>query len=165
MPTELPEPIMDVITQYHWPGNVRELENTIEYLSIMNDGDLQIEDLPFNIGETVVQVASASDKIAHPRQAVNRRDEKLVPAEYVEMNVELLLLELVLEAKVRGLHTGRKHLIQLARERGVLLTESIIRKEVDSLRQKGLVNVKIGRAGCQLTPKGYAYIKNREEDL
>ncbi len=162
---ELPEPIMDVITQYHWPGNVRELENTIEYVTIMNDGDLQIEDLPFSIGEAVMQVASASDKMAQPRLAVNRRDEKLVPAEYVEMNVERLLLELVLEAKVRGLHTGRKHLMQLARERGVLLTENMIRKQVDALRQKGLVNVQIGRAGCQLTPKGYAYIKNQEEDL
>lgn len=163
MSTKLPERIMNVFCKYHWPGNVRELENTIEYLSIMNDGELEIEDLPFAMEETEAQVASALSRPVQVVDVVEPYKEGLVPAECVEMDVERFLLELILEAKIRGLHTGRKNVMKLARERGVILAESTIRKQVDRLREKGLVNVQIGRAGCQLTAKGYASIKNREQ--
>ncbi|WP_312115967.1 sigma-54 interaction domain-containing protein [Brevibacillus reuszeri] len=161
---ELPEPIMAAITQYQWPGNIRELENTIEYLSIMNEGDLQIEDLPFSIGDSINQAVSTSEKTAPLIETNDSSGQKLVPADYAALDVERLLLELILEAKIKGLHTGRKNLIKLARERGILLTESLIRKQVDLLREKGLVNVQIGRAGCQLTTRGYAYIKNQKQE-
>ncbi|MDR7319093.1 hypothetical protein [Brevibacillus nitrificans] len=37
---------------------------------------------------------------------------------------------------------------------GVILAESSIRKLVDRSRERGLVHVQIGRAGCQVTAKG-----------
>src|SRR5690625_1384427 len=43
----LSQPVMKAFINHQWIGNVRELENTIEYLSIMSDEEVTIEDLPF----------------------------------------------------------------------------------------------------------------------
>ena len=35
-----------LLLSYDWPGNVRELENCIQKLTIMNDGEIGIKQLP-----------------------------------------------------------------------------------------------------------------------
>ncbi|WP_148040862.1 hypothetical protein [Brevibacillus nitrificans] len=50
--------------------------------------------------------------------------------------MEQFVLELILEAKITGLHTGWKNIMVLARRKGVILAESSIRKLVDRLRER-----------------------------
>ena len=43
---QLSAQVMSVFQRYPWPGNVRELENCIQKLTIMNDGEIGVEQLP-----------------------------------------------------------------------------------------------------------------------
>ncbi|MFJ9501443.1 sigma-54 interaction domain-containing protein [Brevibacillus centrosporus] len=157
----LPENFMAAAAHYHWPGNVRELENAIEYMAIMNESELEIQDLPFSFKEEERMAVSSYPIPPEHVEALPQQDN-LLPAECVERDMEKFVLELILEAKITGLHTGRKNISILARKKGVILAESSIRRLVDRLREKELVHVQIGRAGCQVTAKGYEYLKSKE---
>ncbi|MBF0295947.1 MAG: sigma-54-dependent Fis family transcriptional regulator [Magnetococcales bacterium] len=52
----VPREIHEIFLNYAWPGNVRELENLIERLTILSEGEVQIDDLPPKLRIQVRQV-------------------------------------------------------------------------------------------------------------
>ncbi|MBF0126729.1 MAG: sigma-54-dependent Fis family transcriptional regulator [Magnetococcales bacterium] len=62
--------IQDIFQNYNWPGNVRELENLIERLTILSDGEVQVDDLPPKLRIHVKQVP-----VARPREEVESEPE------------------------------------------------------------------------------------------
>ncbi|WP_372636764.1 sigma-54 interaction domain-containing protein [Cohnella sp.] len=170
LPFDLSGPIMEAMLDYEWPGNIRELENTIEYLSIMGDETFGVEDLPFltqysgnpsykseeedDNQPVVAQAASPAFRNEGESLGKNR----LVTWSVAGIDAESFLLELVLEADRSGRHTGRRNLVGMARERGVIMTENEIRKRMESLRKQGLVDIRLGRSGCTLTAEGFKHL-------
>lgn len=65
--------IMDLFQNYDWPGNIRELQNTIERLSILaENGEIRIEDIPFNIRMPKARLESAESQISLPLEEVEK---------------------------------------------------------------------------------------------
>ena len=46
---------------YSWPGNVRELRNVIERMVILSDGDIGLQDVPFEIAGTPEEEAGSAE--------------------------------------------------------------------------------------------------------
>ncbi len=149
--------ILPTLIEYDWPGNVRELENTLEYLAFMSDEPMTRQDvLGFleNTGHFESAAASAPQKaVAEPVSASPSAPVLLEWGER-ERNSADVILELIYQAKVNGGSSGRRSIVQLARERGILIRENDIRKIIDKLRADGLVEVVTGRTGCKITEAG-----------
>ncbi len=165
----LSQEIMNALTWYDWPGNIRELENSIEYITIVSDEDISVEELPFISEKLIHHMRDGSAELPDPSHAsdishtlkTGRSPLPMpVPAQYLNIDIERLLLETILEAMAEGRHTGRRNLIHMIRDRGIVLKENQIRKWIDRLKDKNLVEVRIGRSGCNLTVEGYRYLKN-----
>lgn len=168
-PYQLSADIMEAFRRYSWPGNIRELENAAEYLTIMSDGDMTIDELPFMTDKLQRELkADAADSETIEGEAVTNKQkfsprEGAVPAGLLELHMEPFLLRLMLDVQSSGGHTGRRNLIVAARHKGVVLTENEMRKWICLLRDRKLIEVRIGRSGCSLTPEGYRYLQTAEQ--
>lgn len=150
---------LNALTSYHWPGNVRELENTIDYLCTMSEGEIRIEDLPIDYSSSSL----LNQEFDNTYQNTHIKNT-LIPQEYLDIDGKLFILKLVYSAKLKGFSTGRRSLIDLAKNKGILFSESEIRVIISELRDEELIEVSVGRSGCKLTKKGYLYIKSGMSD-
>ncbi|WP_052703018.1 sigma-54 interaction domain-containing protein [Paenibacillus beijingensis] len=185
-PHELPDDVMEALMCYHWPGNIRELENTMEYVSIMSDGTFGVGELPFLEAEPVQGLQRildpiegevvnpartpvlAGDSISVNWKSINTASNgssaiAALPAECLDVDLDMLVLEMVLEAKVKGGHTGRRNIVEIAKGKGVVMTENQVRRRMEGLRAKGLVYLRLGRSGCSLTAEGYRYLREKQQ--
>lgn len=159
-PFALSDDVMNSLVRYEWPGNIRELENTIEYISIMSEGDFAPEELPFMTegADGLLPEKDRSDAASGSERGDSGPAASAVPAGALEIDTATFLLEIILDARQKRGHTGRRNLIAIARERGVLFTESEMRRWVERLRTQRFIEVNIGRSGCTLTAEGYRYL-------
>ena len=135
--------VSDVFLQYHWPGNIRELQNTMEYLSIMNNGHITTKDLPF------------LDSIDYNQMTHIKMDNSL--KEFSKLSKEdlsLFILQSILRERQKGRSIGRRGLWSLAQQSMLLTSETEIRFLLKELHEKEWIEVGKGRQGCQITEKG-----------
>lgn len=133
---------MNTLCRYDWPGNVRELENTIDYLTIMAEGTIKVEEIPF------------ANEYPYESEPAISGSQRAVPQEDLGINGETFILKQIYRAKVNGYNIGRRTLVALARAEGLILTEKGVRKIIENLSQAGLIEVFRGRSGCRLTVLG-----------
>ncbi len=136
---------MQYLLRYSWPGNVRELENTVDYLSIMTDGFVNIEDLPLFTAKCTAEQAN----LGNPPER-----NLLAFLEYAQKDEHTLILGIICQAQLHGYSTGRRNLVKLMKNSGIPMGEARMRKILTHLSEAGLIDIHRGRGGCQVTPEG-----------
>ncbi len=131
----------DALRRYHWDGNVRELSNLVEYLSMTGESLVDFEDLPGTFRMETPAVSAPLPASAESFQKASRGREE---------GFRFLLC--ALGEQEGGI--GRGRLCQLARERGLSLSEQEIRDMLRVLNKLGLASVSRGRGGSRLTVSG-----------
>lgn len=126
------------LLRYNWEGNLRELRNCIEYLAYLEKETIEVNDLnKFLI----------SNDITDHNLANNLEDVNL-------MDCRTFILKCLYDSRKELKGIGRRNILDKAREAGVFITESDVRKTLDDLSNKGLVKIQKGRAGTTLTSEG-----------
>lgn len=123
-----------LIFQYSWPGNIRELKNCMEYFCCLNEKIIESNMLPDYIKENL-----------HLKDEIN------------ESNDFLLILEILSilknhEKSEAGI--GRNYILKSLKEKGIEVSEAIIRRLFKDMNKKGYIISNIGRKGSKITPLG-----------
>lgn len=140
--------------KYDWLGNIRELENTIEYLSIMCESSIEVDDLPF------LEDLKKQDDMNNVQ---NLKEPKLNGGTFVwtklgDEELAIQVLKVIGIEKKKGNSIGRRGIYLKLTQQGILISESEIRKMIERLRYLKLINVKKGRAGCDIAQAGIDYL-------
>src|SRR5699024_2453059 len=106
-----------------WFGNIRELENTIEYYSLMNDWETLPKDTSFLEGNSNLENVFTEKKQLH----------SVLPIEGLDIDNSILILQLLLKANKNGSSAGRRSLVRMARQEGVIISENSVRKIMNHL--------------------------------
>lgn len=62
---------MDYLIKYNYPGNVRELENMVEYLFIVNEGNIEVDSIPGKILSQIMICEYKSGKSDDKKEKLN----------------------------------------------------------------------------------------------
>jgi len=111
------EKAMNALTRYHWPGNIRELENLIERIVVLSSGNEQIDLKHIPIEILLSSEQDIQDLMGRETGLIKMRDE-------FERRVILNALEACQwnqSETARMLKISRNHLIQKAKQLGILL--------------------------------------------
>jgi DNA-binding NtrC family response regulator len=111
------EKAMNALTRYHWPGNIRELENLIERIVVLSSGNEQIDLKHIPIEILLSSEQNIQDLMGREMGLIKMRDE-------FERRVILNALEACQwnqSEAARMLKISRNHLIQKAKQLGILL--------------------------------------------
>lgn len=115
---------------YDWPGNIRELQNIVEYLAnVCDDNPPDYKLLP-------------EEMLAVPKESLEKMDRE-------DILLIREILQQVKQANDAGEPIGRRSL-----SKRMKLPEGRLRKLIDDMREKGLLNVRRGIKGLELTKKG-----------
>ena len=133
----LTEETKALLLRYSWPGNIRELRNCVEYLGCQNLPVIEPENLPY----TIRRAASAHG----PDESGSQRLQ------------DALLYALAEE------HCGRKQLQHILTKRGLSVSESQLRRELEQMKARGWITSGTGRGGSRLTDVGLQEYKNRSK--
>jgi len=128
-----------LLLKYKWPGNVRELMNTAAFISFMETGTVNIDNLPIYILDSYTDF---SEELAY----LSTRCDS-------EKAYELLS---ILSRHAIGI--GRKSLQSECEDSLFTITESEIRRLLSVLSELNLVDSQVGRRGSRLTPKGLHFL-------
>lgn len=133
--------ILKVFPCLQWEGNVRQLEHSIEYMAIMGQQELGIEDLPPEIYGQVKELQEQN--IAEADGA--KTDERLTGFLPREKEMAHKIMEAL---KLRPL--GRRRLTQVLAEEGCRVSEYQVRRLLDMMEKKGLIKINPTRKGIEL---------------
>ena len=133
-PLELSPVVQRVLLAYAWPGNVRELENVCTFYKTMH----RLPDYLF------------SEDPGEPAQA-DMSGSYMKILELIEKNTELS----------HGI--GRVNLVYQLRSQNCYVSDHKLRLILGELREKGLITLKPGRCGTQITEKGTALLRRSEK--
>ncbi|HML38175.1 MAG TPA: sigma 54-interacting transcriptional regulator, partial [Bacillota bacterium] len=137
----LTEEAWSELERYRWPGNVRELRNYIEYFT--------------NLSGTVVGLDELSHMIPLHEFIKSEPKTKKKEDEDFELNESsLFILTTLKQGLERGRRLGRRSLSDSARKQGLFLGEQEVRKILGLLEVRGLVEIRQGKGGTVITPKG-----------
>ena len=81
--------IFGYFNAYRWPGNVRELENLVERLTILADGEVNMEDLP----EKILEASDGFAAGGQPSFSVPEFDMSVALGEGIDFNNEVASFE------------------------------------------------------------------------
>ena len=146
---ELPPILRTAFLAHRWEGNVRELRNYVECISKIGFHESLFSELPL----------------------VREKDETLpietIPCQFpiFEKNnqaTSLFVLNQLAISHQRREKTGRRRLVKLAQEQGIMITEQEVRTILLKLEKLGLISIHIGRAGSQITEDGYRYLEDKK---
>ncbi len=154
-----------LLMNHPWEGNVRELHNCVEYLAYLDQPFIEPEDLPATIlacakerGIPPTQVSPVSPDTPPPNPPVFplARTPAMDTADWLRRKAgqSLPVYYFILKQLETGSSMGRKSLAALAEEEGISATEQTIRTALAHLEERGIVEVRRGRAGSCLTPLG-----------
>lgn len=141
----------EALLRHEWDGNVRELRNYIEYLKYMGLEMVDLEDLPAALqhhGGT----KGAKEAAAQVDPAAQTQSSDITEKEW-------LILQAIRQAGVAGKGAGRQAINLYSLQRGCPLSDHEIRWGMNTLRQKGYIQVVKGRGGSRLTPEGANRLK------
>lgn len=135
------------LMRHKWDGNLRELSNCIEYLKCLGKNRIDTEDLPDQLQDKDAENTDLAIKL--------REDSNLTLREYRILQV---LGELYLENK----SAGRQNIVSRCLTKGFAVSEHEIRMTLKELKEKGYINIDVGRGGTRLTEQGYLYYREIE---
>ncbi|WP_332628591.1 sigma 54-interacting transcriptional regulator [Halalkalibacter flavus] len=144
----LTEEARHYIEYYPWPGNIRELENCANYLINYGKQIVEPTDLPIYT-ETAPTLSG-----------------NVTPDPQLENNLthnELFILEVLYQAFTDQKRVGRKRIAEIAFNRDLFLSEQQLRSHLTSMKERGLVDIGLGRGGTTITQNGiktFLKIKN-----
>ncbi|WP_297489462.1 sigma 54-interacting transcriptional regulator [uncultured Cetobacterium sp.] len=131
----LTEKTQSILMEYNWPGNVRELKNCIEYFFCLNEKIIDISMLPEYI----------------------RGQENLNTKKYEKSSEDFLIfniLEIIYEKEKMGLGAGRQIILKELEKKNIDVSEAIIRKILNIMKEKGYIESSRGRGGTKLVNFG-----------
>lgn len=123
------------LLRYNWEGNLRELRNCIEYLAYLEKETIEVNDLNKFL-------------ISNDHNVTNNLEDINL------MDCRTFILKCLYDSRKELKGIGRRNILDKAREAGVFITESDVRKTLDDLSNEGLVRIQKGRAGTSLTSEG-----------
>jgi transcriptional regulator with PAS, ATPase and Fis domain len=126
------------LLRYNWEGNLRELRNCIEYLAYLEKETIEVNDL----NKFLTSNDNTDYNMTNNLENVNL------------MDCRTFILKCLYDSRKELKGIGRRNILDKAREAGVFITESDVRKTLDDLSNKGLVRIQKGRAGTSLTSEG-----------
>ncbi|MFZ5966732.1 MAG: sigma 54-interacting transcriptional regulator [Bacillota bacterium] len=131
--------------KHHWKGNVRELRNYVEYIVNLGKEEIDRKDLPFEYE-------------GHLEDSFNKTEDKTVEEFFKntgkKFNKYLFVLEQLEVGRYLNQRLGRRSIFQLAREKGIFISEQEIRNILIDLEELGLVDIFQGRGGTIITEVG-----------
>lgn len=145
---KLSKDVIDLLLNYAWPGNIRELKNAADYIELMSEEEVKIENIPFYI---------LNCNIDYKREYDYLNDK---------CNVEnaLEILEIIEEKNSNNMGVGRKSIEEALKNRCRSITEAEVRRILTLLNDLGIITSSLGRRGSEITIKGRNFkkwIKNR----
>jgi transcriptional regulator with PAS, ATPase and Fis domain len=155
----LPGEVMYYLLRYPWPGNVRELQQCLKYMVAVSDDELTVADLPPHI-QPYVQINNTDREQNSPvlKSTLPNLDGLLAEPRcgFSSLREEgsSVILALIEDATHMGAGVGRRALRDKVHQKGLVLTERVIRKRLCALRADGLIEWGIGRTGVRLTDLG-----------
>ncbi len=150
---------------YNWEGNIRELSNCGEYLINLGFDHVEVEDLPESMKEASnLKETALSYKKTNTVEWENKtRNRDAVDDLYKEKaDVNTLILRVLYEKAKANLKVGRKQLSLELTAYDIFLGEQEVRNKLLLLESLGLVVIKKGRGGTQITPGGINNLKMKE---
>lgn len=108
---KLSKDVIDLLLNYTWLGNIRELKNAAEYIELVSEDEVKIENIPFYI---------LNCNIDYKREYDYLNDK---------CNVEnaLEILEIIEEKNSNNMGVGRKNIEEVLRKRCRSITEAEVR--------------------------------------
>lgn len=133
---------------HRWEGNVRELRNCVEYLSCLQKSVIEAEDLPVNIHPCA--------PLTPPETPAPPASEGSTALEQLRRTAgkELTSYRFLLSQLMQNPSMGRKALSESAARQDLTLSEQMIRTMMSHLERLGLVQIRRGRGGTNITPLG-----------
>lgn len=140
--------VRELLLNYNWPGNVRELKNVSDYIELMSEEEVRIENIPFYI---------LNHSIDYKREYQYLKDK-------CELRNALEILEIIEERNANSMGVGRKNIEEILNNRFINITEAEVRRILTHLNELDIITSSIGRRGSEITVKGKKFInwvKNR----
>lgn len=125
------------LTDHDWPGNVRELENTTSYYKILG----QLPDY-------------LSDRFHYASAPCHDLSDS---AADLDLNSEILKIMAESSGPYSGI--GRKTLKERLSAAGLVIGEGTLKKHMQSLKERGLIESGPGRGGSRITAAGTDFIR------
>lgn len=140
--------VRELLLNYNWPGNVRELKNAADYIELMSEEEVKIENIPFYI---------LNHSVDYKREYQYLKDK-------CDLRNALEILEIIEERNGNNMGVGRKNIEEILNSRFVNITEAEVRRILTLLNELDVITSSIGRRGSEITIKGKNFInwvKNR----
>ena len=128
---KLTEEAQRLLEAYHWPGNVRELESSVEYILAVREGNL-------------IDRSTLSEDLLRTGPAQDEAQEALTG----------FVLKAVRAHNRNHVLIGRKKLAELSIDAGFPLSEQQMRRVLEALASRGLLQMGRGKMGLRLTELG-----------
>lgn len=142
----LSEPLSELLLREEWRGNIRELQNCMQYMAIMGEGILTVDDLPPGYGTEGTIRRRTAGALGKTGTEGLFEDMLYKQRELCSRILQLLLVEPM----------GRMRLLQKLQ---YAYTEHEIKKAMGYLDQRGLIRISRGRGGTSLSEKGMGLAK------
>ena len=146
---ELPPAIRTAFLQHAWEGNVRELRNYIERISYIGFHETLFSGLPLPERRRALLPAADSTEKGETPWGKNKE-------------VYWFVLDQMAQSHQLGTKLGRRRLVELAKNQGLLITEQEVRTVLKKLAECGMVSIERGRSGSHITPNGLRWIKQEK---
>ncbi|MDR7001879.1 sigma 54-interacting transcriptional regulator [Neobacillus niacini] len=145
---KIEQELIEELQGYPWYGNVRELKNTIDYMLAVRTGNqITKNDLP---NQHYFQKP--------PQRKTDSGPIESIPPFYsgsIALDGEsLFILNLIMNYEENGKVIGRRIISEKSQEVEMKLSEAQVRHRLNSLKSRGYLQTKRGRAGINLTRKG-----------
>ncbi|WP_341357288.1 sigma 54-interacting transcriptional regulator [Rossellomorea sp. y25] len=129
--------VINFFLSHPWPGNVRELVNIVEYMVNVKSSrkKISLDDLPFYI-----------------LKEGNLIEKECVNPIFTKEEEVLLIID-----ETSGI--GRRKIVQELLNRGLKIGESKVKRILEQLKEKQLIEVNRGVRGCVITEKGKDELK------
>ena len=161
---QLTEDLIDRLTHYEWMGNIRELKNTINYMLAVRTGAcLTVDDLPdenfFNsIVKENIKVDLQSQKTL--KREMTEITEITDKTEKKPMNVFLndeqkYFFDMIFNYLAEDKIVSRNTLADESQNGRFKRTENQVRRILNQLQEKMLIEMSKGRKGIALTELAY----------
>lgn len=134
---------------YDWPGNIRELENAASYYHIIGK-------LPNNICQNHSLTFPEKNNVL-PENGSDSNNDISSDALCLE------ILKIMAEKRNSISNIGRRTIQKGLEDKRIFVGEGIIKKHMYHLKEKGLINIRCGRAGSEITEEGMSFLSENDK--
>ncbi|MBZ9633779.1 sigma-54 interaction domain-containing protein [Clostridium sp. FP1] len=150
---QLSEEIKKIFLAYTWEGNIRELRNYMEYLTCISEGEITVEDLPFNLSNST---NNTNIKTLYE----NTEFKDFMDMAGKKLSNYLLVLEELAVCYKNRVGIGRRAIAKIVEEKNIFLTEPEIRTIFVNLEKYKMIIISKGRGGSRITDLGLKFLND-----